>query len=158
MGKGSRRRPARITQAEFDRRWKLAFGKHDKTRTPARSGNVRGVNKVRSRAVGSRMAHNHEVVGSSPTSASAKGDVMPLDGDIRTREGQKEQYVECECCGRGDWVAYVEPPPPHPDDCKCPSCNLRAVAKKIYGGGTERLLAEMTSQSLLLDILEGRTK
>lgn len=83
---------------------------------------------------------------------------MPLDGDIRTREGQKEQYVECECCGRGDWVAYVEPPPPHPDDCKCPSCNLRAVAKKIYGGGTERLLAEMTSQSLLLDILEGRTK
>lgn len=53
MGKGSRRRPSRISQAEFDRRWKLAFGKHDKSRTPARSGNVREGDKVRSRAVGS---------------------------------------------------------------------------------------------------------
>ena len=50
MGKGSRRRPSAISQSEFDRRWALAFGKHD--RKP-RKGNVRVGVKVRSRAVGS---------------------------------------------------------------------------------------------------------
>lgn len=45
MGKGSRRRPSAISQSEFDRRWALAFGKHD--RKP-RKGNV----KVRLKAIG----------------------------------------------------------------------------------------------------------